>query len=71
MMTCAEMIRAKQKASNALWRELEQQGYHSGGGWHVKTHETAIIKGAGINAKIVGYVCTKDLSIRWINRTEE
>lgn len=62
-----EMIREKQKASNQLWRELESQGYRSGGcDRHFK--ETAILKGEEPNTKIVGYVNIKTLSIRWINK---
>lgn len=66
-MTTRENIRDHLKASNALWRELERQGYQSGG-CDSKFKETAIIKGNGPNAKIVGYVDIKSLSIRWTSK---
>lgn len=61
-------IREHQRASNDLWRELEKQGYHSGG-CDRKFKENAIIKGKEPDAKIVGYVNIKTLSIRWIDKS--
>lgn len=66
-MTRIETIRAHQQASNALWRELEQQGYHSGG-CDQRFSETAIVKGDYPRGTIVGYVNLQTLEIRWLHK---
>lgn len=50
-------------AKLAKFRELETQGYRSGG-YDFATDRTAIVKGEYPNAEIVGYL-NRDLTITW------
>ena len=50
-------------AKLAKFRELEAQGYRSGG-YDFATDRTEIVKGEYPNAEIVGYL-NRDLTITW------
>lgn len=47
----------------AKMRELESQGYRSGG-YDFDTDSTAIVKGMGPDSRIVGYL-HRDLTVTW------
>ena len=61
-----DKIRAHMIAFNELMRDLERQGYRSGG-WDEKTDKTAIVKPGEMpwESKIVGYI-DRNLNIEWI-----
>lgn len=61
-----EELRAKAKAVNAKWRELEAMGYHSAGCGNDVT-KAAIATGNPPHTRIVGYLNLKDLSVEWFD----